>query len=58
MLGNRTVNKSTEIGVFYAWSVPKVDRGQQRSFACSRSWKAVSQGHEAVMEKSAERSAV
>jgi hypothetical protein len=29
-------------------SVPKVYRGQWRSFAVSQSWEAVSQGHEAV----------
>jgi hypothetical protein len=30
----------------------EVYKGQQRSFASSRSWEAVSQGHDAVMEKS------
>jgi hypothetical protein len=38
VLGNRTVNTSTIIGVFYAWFVPKFCRGQRRSFANSRSW--------------------
>jgi hypothetical protein len=44
--------------VFYAWFVLKVYKGQQRSFASSCSGEAVSQGHEAVMDKSAECSAV
>jgi hypothetical protein len=52
VLGNRTVNTFTIVGVFYAWSVPKVYRGQQRSFASSRSSGTMSQGHGAVMEKS------
>jgi hypothetical protein len=29
----KSINTSTIIGVFYAWSVPKVYRGKQRSFA-------------------------
>jgi hypothetical protein len=33
-------------------SVPKVYRGQWRSFAVSHSWESVGQGHEAVTEKS------
>jgi hypothetical protein len=38
VLGNRAVNMSTIIeGVFYAWSVSKIYRGQQRSFASNRS---------------------
>jgi hypothetical protein len=39
-------------GVFYAWSVPKFYRGHQNLFVNNRNWEAVSQGHEAVMEKS------
>jgi hypothetical protein len=35
-------------------SVPKVYRGQWRSFAVSQSWEAVRQWHQAVMEKSSE----
>jgi hypothetical protein len=38
VLGDRTVNTSAIIeGVFYAWSMLKVYRGQQRSFTNSRS---------------------
>jgi hypothetical protein len=52
VLGNRTANTSTIIeGGFYTWSVPKIYRGQQKSCASSRSWEAVSQGHEADMEE-------
>jgi hypothetical protein len=59
VLGKITVNTSTIIeGVFYAWSVSKIYRGQQRSFVSSRNWEAVSQGYEAVMENSVEGSAV
>jgi hypothetical protein len=58
-LDNSTVNTFTIIeGVFYAWFVPKVYRGQQRSFARSRRWEAVSERYEAVMEKSWQCSAV
>jgi hypothetical protein len=45
MLGNRTINI-------------KIYGGKQSSFAGSRSWEAVSQGHEAFMLKGWECSAV
>jgi hypothetical protein len=45
-------------GVFYAWSVPKIYRGQQSSSASSLNGEAMSQGQVAVMGKSWEWSEV
>jgi hypothetical protein len=50
--GTVTVNTSAIIeGIFCVWSVPRVYREQQRSFASSHRSEAESHGHEAVMKR-------